>query len=166
MRLVAAEAIGEIGGEIEEERLERFIASYVATYANRHAVRHESAIRQLMLDNAAEDELLTAIEAKAEQWRQESAAQSIGNEESVRAGNAATQFAYILAGVTLIRWRAFGESCPYCTALNGRVVGINETFLAAGESFQPEEAEEPLQVTVNIGHPPAHRGCDCMLMQG
>jgi hypothetical protein len=63
--------------------------------------------------------------------------------------------------VQYIRWVAFGESCPYCSALDGQVVGINRFFLEAGD-FQPEGADRPLTVSSNVGHAPAHAGCDCM----
>jgi len=59
---------------------------------------------------------------------------------------------------------AFGDSCPYCRHLDGRVIGITEYFLQAGEEIQPDGAERPLRVSSNKGHPPYHGGCDCMAM--
>ena len=60
-------------------------------------------------------------------------------------------------------WGGRGETCPYCRALDGRVVGIRDAFLNPGE-FLPEGAAAALLVTRKVGHPPAHRGCDCLVV--
>jgi hypothetical protein len=70
---------------------------------------------------------------------------------------------YAAAGVTILRWHSFGESCPYCTRLHGRTVGIQQNFIGAGEDFQPEGVDTPLTPKNDIRHPPAHKGCDCMI---
>jgi len=59
-----------------------------------------------------------------------------------------------------IRSVAFGSNCPYCSHLNGKVIGIDETFLEPGQ-FQPEGAEAPLKISHRMSHPPYHGGCDC-----
>ena len=64
------------------------------------------------------------------------------------------------AGVTLIRWVTTGKSCPFCEMLDGQIIGIEENFASAGESLAPE-GKTPLTFNSNIGHAPAHVGCDC-----
>ncbi len=78
--------------------------------------------------------------------------------ETVRAENAFARSVFALSGISKIRSIAYGTNCPYCQALNGKVIGIDSFFLIKG-NFQPEGAEKPLTVTSNRSHPPYHDGC-------
>lgn len=162
--LVAGEAQREVGGEIDEERLARFIQAYVARQGVRHVARNEARLRRILVENP--DDLLAEIEQELELWRTDERARSFAQDESVRAGNAVAHFAYTVLGVQVLRWAAVGESCPYCESQNGRVVSITEVFVPAGSSLEPDGADEPMQVTRNIGHPPLHAGCDCVITAG
>lgn len=164
MELVAQDAMRETGTQVDEERVQLFIASWLATFAHRHATKQERRVRDLLA--AQTDDLLRDLEAEMELWREEARAFSIARDETVRAGNAMAVTAYILAGRQFLRWVAIGKTCPFCRDLNGKVVAITEVFIPAGTQFQPDGASEPLTTTVNIGHPPAHRGCDCMVAAG
>lgn len=165
--MVAPEVADEIGVELTDElkqHVARFVTGYVRQQATRHVARNEATLQQILVEDA--DRALEAVEEQLEAWRQEPAAQSIAQEESVRANSAVASMLYTAAGIAFLRWRSFGDSCPYCRELNGRRVGIAEWFLAAGEEFQPEGAEKPLTPTRNVGHPPGHRGCDCLVVAG
>jgi hypothetical protein len=72
--------------------------------------------------------------------------------------------AYVVAGISRIRWVGAGKSCPYCSSLDGRIIGITDNFIGKGEEFNPEGAEGPLVPSFNVGHPPAHAGCDCSII--
>lgn len=162
--LVTAEARDEVGEPAEmSESMSVWIENYLQAFAARHAGVSEGRIREA-IRQALEDgeDVLTAIEALIEDWPDTRAAE-VARWESVRFNNALGVAVYLGAGIQRLRWRAFGESCPYCNSLNGQVVGIRQYFLPAGEDFQPEGAESPLHVTHNIGHAPAHAGCDCMV---
>jgi hypothetical protein len=78
--------------------------------------------------------------------------------ETIRAENAFAKAVFAAAGITKIRSVHLGKSCPYCRALDGTVIDIKGNFLTKGE-FQPDDADEPLIVTGNRGHPPYHNGC-------
>lgn len=161
--MVTAEARNEVG-EPEEltPGLEDWIRNYLDTFAARHATVSEGRIRTAMREalDAGEDPL-GAVERELEDWP-EARAQETARWESVRFNNALAVAIYIGARRTQLRWVAFGESCPYCTDLNGQVVGIRDFFLPAGTDYEPEGAERPLHVGHNVGHAPAHDGCDCM----
>lgn len=162
---IAAAAREEIGepGEMTEQ-LEQFIAAYVEAFAARHSTVSKSRILnaiQRALDDGNLDPL-TEIEAEISAW-EEQRSQETALWEAVRFGNAVSRAAYLFGGILRLRWVAFGESCPYCSALNGRIVGIQEAFIPAGSDFQPEGAERPLHTTHHVGHAPAHVGCDCMI---
>lgn len=164
---VAAEAHDEISEppDLTQED-ERFIRRYLEAYASRHAARSEGALRDAMAkarENGTDP--LEALEEIFDDWREGRPAAE-AQDEAVRFTGAISKAVYVAGGRELLRWMAFGESCPYCDALDGVVVGINEFFLAAGVDFQPEGADRPLHTSHNVGHAPAHGGCDCMVTAG
>jgi hypothetical protein len=56
-----------------------------------------------------------------------------------------------------------GDTCPFCTALDGRTVGIETPFVSAGAEVG---LGQQLQVQRNTFHPPLHPECDCELING
>jgi hypothetical protein len=104
----------------------------------------------------SEDPAAAATE-RLDEWEEDRAETETGR-ELVRSANAFTKAAWALVGVTAISWRAVGKSCPYCDELDGRTVEITRSFLEAGESVAD------LTVLTRVGHPPVHKGCDCVLM--
>lgn len=165
--VVAAEVQDEIGEEIGmNSRVEGFIESYVDAYAARHATISESRIREVVrLAQAEGRDPIEALEEAFLEWEERRPAE-ISRWESVRFNNALAVGIYLMARRVTIRWAAFGKTCPYCLDLDGQVVGIKEWFVPAGTDFQPEGADHPLHISHNLGHPPAHAGCDCMVVSG
>ena len=170
--LAIAEAINasvgdEIGAEaIMTPELEEFLRDYVTIYRNRHIGQSITEIREA-LQEAGEEyggqvELLRRL--FEEKW--DKRPDEEGQEEGIRAANAVALFAYTLHGVPKVRWMATGKSCPYCRALDGRVVGTNTAFVKMGEEFKPDGVDMPMVTSRNTKHPPLHRGCDCLLVSG
>lgn len=164
--MVATEAANEIAGEMHDEETERFMRAYVRTYAGRHAGNHEKRLMELVQEalNTGQD-VLEAVEAELD-WMEESLPDEIAFEESVRANNAAAKLIYGLNAISTLRWSSFGENCPYCSNLDGMTVSISANFIDEGQAFQPEGADTPLAPGRDVGHPPAHKGCDCMITAG
>lgn len=160
---LVVEAVAAERGAAEPPTLTRFLAAYLESQATRHVARHEARLRELLAAEAADP--LPALEAEFERWREMEPA-SLAQEEAVRANNALAVAAYSALNVTRLLWRTMGDTCPYCRDLDGKTASITEAFLAAGDAYQPEGAERPLTVTRNIQHPPAHGGCDCMVVAG
>ncbi|MCC6147413.1 MAG: phage portal protein [Anaerolineaceae bacterium] len=160
--LVTAEAADEIALEEYEEEAERFVQSYTGGFAARQTGISQDLLRRVMQkaqDNGDLD-ILEEMDEELDGWENKRA-DEIARKEPVRLGNALAKTIYIIAGITRIRSVAFGKNCPYCTGLDGKVIGINQVFLAAGEEYTPDGAEAPLTSTRDIGHPPYHDGCDC-----
>jgi HK97 family phage portal protein len=156
--LVMIEVERELGRDIVDS-LENFIHAYTGSYADRHVNGNMRRI-QATLERAAKsgDDLLEALEDELGNWESELADQ-LGHEEAVRGNNAFARTLYQMAGVTAIRSIAFGKSCPYCDALDGRVIGIEENYLAEGEDFKPDGADAPLHAGRDYSHAPYHTGC-------
>lgn len=159
--LVIGDVEDEVGTKLDGGQGERMIGAYVRDLALKHVRRGEARLREA-LEKGGND-LVQVVVDEVEHWR-ESQPSRIALEESVREGNYLAKMVYVVGGILRLGWVSFGESCPYCTALSGRVVGIDELFIPAGVEFKPEGAEVVLRLNHSVGHPPAHEGCDCMVV--
>lgn len=127
----------------------------------RHVNSSTGQLRQIVEEaDLTEENAADAIIQRVDEW-DKTRPDKIVMRESIRAENAFTRAAFAFSGVSRIRSVAYGsETCPYCQALDGQVIGINDFFLTAGE-YQPEGADRPLIVAGNRSHPPYHDGCLC-----
>lgn len=167
--LVTPIAQEEAGAERTEElpaELLGFIRSYLAAFVVRHAaISHAEILKALERAIADNEDLDEALRAALERWPEVRGPYE-AQEETVRFGNAIAVTVFALSGVRRLRWIAFGESCPYCKDLDGRIVGIEEAFLKAGIPFQPGGAESALTPGNSVHHAPAHDRCDCTVTVG
>lgn len=148
-------AIEDEVGEVDGDRYDAFAASYVDKFSTRYPARTEKKLKALL----DEEEAREAIEEQLVAWG-ETRADDIQREEITRQRSAFVKAAYMAAGIERLRWVTTGKSCPFCNMLDGKIVGITESFASAGESLAPE-GKTPLTFSSNIGHAPAHTGCDC-----
>ncbi len=164
--LVGEEAADEINMSKPQERLDGFLQKYVDVYVQSHAA-HSQALLQAMLKGFETngDDPISGLESAFEGWN-ESRPADIAGEESIRLNNAAAHMVYAIGGIPTVRWFSFDATCAYCTAMDGKTAGINEVFFRAGDDYQPEGAADPLKVEGNVGHPPLHRKCECLLGAG
>ena len=140
-----------------------FAQRYTEAAASRHVAKSKDRISDVVRRAIADGEpWIEALAAEFDQQREARPGQ-IADREAVRFNSALAVSLYTVAGVRRIRWVAIGESCPYCTALNGKVIAIESSFLDAG-AFRPEGIDKPLTVKRRVGHAPAHGGCDCLTM--
>jgi HK97 family phage portal protein len=164
--MVAAEALDEVNRSDDlQERLARFIDSYAGSFAAQQVGVSQYRLKDVM-QQAANDgvDQQQAVEAEMDHWQEARPAQ-IAGEQTTRENNAVAKMVYTAVGVRILRWVTMGETCPYCSSLNGRTVEITRNFLAMGQELAPDGAS-PMTTTTNIGHPPVHDGCDCMIAAG
>jgi hypothetical protein len=162
---VGVSVADELGGEPRgADDIPGFLEAYLDAVARRQVGSSIGQLRTL-LEQAIEagQDPAESIEERLDRWEAQRPAQ-IAEKETHFANNALAKAFYVLVGVSEIRWVASGGSCPYCTALDGRVVGIQKFFVQKGEDFEPEGAERPLAPRSNISHPPVHDGCDCTIV--
>lgn len=157
----------ELGNAPSADDMQKFLRSYVGSFARRYSRKQyldlSARFEQWMAEKNA-DELIDALDEQFVEWLDTRPA-DYANDETVRANNGFAVGMYGALGVATLRWVNVGESCPYCESLDGKVIEINSWFLEPG-NFEPDGADKPLTVTSNIGHGPAHRGCDCMTVAG
>lgn len=166
--LIVADVADETTTAVDQATIDRMVNSYIGNYATKHVGNSQARLNDILMGGnrqATPDELLLEeLETELDNWRDVRPGEE-GLEESVREGNYLAKSVYMLAGIQFLRWYAVGKTCPYCNDLNGRTVGITKWFLSVGDEFAPGGAA-PLKITRNMGHPPAHRGCDCLVIGG
>jgi len=150
----------EVEAETDLEGLEPFFAELTAAFSARYAL---SSLRSLeaAVETAPEAAGAAAL-ATLKIWQEDRPAR-VARRESRGQANAAAKEAWRRSGVTRLVWRASGETCPFCTRLDGKIVAISGgSFVAAGEEWEAE-GRRPLKPRAKITHPPLHRGCDCQI---
>lgn len=157
----------ELGREIDAAPVNEFATNYVDARRNEWMARLRRLMQNAMErpedwddeeDFDALDRLLGALGN-----RQESYAEDFAIEQTSRGINALAVALFAIAGVARKVWRSFGESCPYCEALDGVVIEVEGDFIGEGASFSPAGAA-PFVPTRSVSFPPLHAGCKCEVM--
>lgn len=158
--LVRAEVLEEREEEDAEDNLGAVIPAYITRFLRRHGARSTNQMQKLA--RTVQRELLReALEQRMDEW-EERRPDKMAQEESVHAGGSVARMTYFVVGVVSLEWVAFGENCPLCDELTGKVVGIQEAFLRKGERIDPDDEDTaPLETKRSILNPPLHAGCDC-----
>lgn len=156
--LVADAAAEEVElNEIDEARVEAWKASYIDGFTQAHTTETAGKLRDTMTEAGGDP--FTNARGMLDRWDEQRGA-AIAAREAVTAGGGAAVMVYALAGMGAV-WRNTGtEDCPYCEMLEGRTVRVGERFLREGETLDPGGVD-PLTVKRSVGHPSAHKGCDC-----
>ena len=146
--------------KINTERLSDFVEKYVNGFAVRHTGSAEGQLKKI-INEAPQSEREEQIEARLNEWEQKTPGKIV-DREIVRAREGITKALYGYAGVRKIISVASGDSCPFCSQLNGKVIDIDGYFLSAGSTLKADGKELP--INSNISHAPYHAGCNCHVM--
>lgn len=178
--LAYADALGwaarsEVGAEQKEgddTAMQQFVTDYASTYVARHAQSSRGQIADVVdtarkaegleAGKVAEDDsVATAVSDRLNEWGQ-TRADKVADDEVVRLDGAVCRAVFVDNGFNLT-WVSVGNTCPYCEMLDGMTVGRNGYFLTQDQELQPV-GKPPMHVRFSKHHPPAHQGCDCMIM--
>jgi HK97 family phage portal protein len=169
---VGAAAADEIADLFEmSPQLQRWVNGYVAQFAEVYANRSKAQIIKLLSEAAADADLLELLDERLTEWTEggpggRTRAEKTAAAQAVKFGQGFSRAVWVGLGVSAVVWQSYGDSCPYCLDLHGRVVGVTEGFIGAGANYQPEGAGSALTPSTDIFHPPAHSGCDCGIIAG
>ena len=143
--------------------LAEFVDGIVEKFIAGHIGSSEGQLAEL-LEQTVDDELTEVLGQRVSEWN-DTRAGKIAENEPVKQESAVARYVWAAAGVTRLQWvRRGSNSCPFCKALHGKIVGIEENFLEAGE-FTPDGHEaSPLKVRGPKLHAPIHRGCVCAIV--
>jgi HK97 family phage portal protein len=143
-------AQNEVGTAMADSDYEAFVNRFIDNFGLRYSIRSKQEIKKR--------ETVEEMEAQTDHWREVRPDQV--SQERIVVESAIARTVWRSIGVTKIQSVSRGDSCPYCSALNGKVIGVEENFLEPGD-FQPEGAAAPLKVSNTKNHPPYHDGCEC-----
>lgn len=153
----------ELGALESTDDLDIFVGELVAGFAARHLISSMGQLKAVA-NEARGGDVIAAVEKRFDEW-EEKRPDRLAQRESIRANGAVSTHVYRRNGVTRKIWIAFGESCPFCTRMNGQVVELDGQFQDAGTTMEAE-GREPLLFRSSIGHPPLHGACDCTIGPG
>jgi len=160
---IYAASAEEIGEDYElTDELESYRKDYLTVLTTRYIKSSRGQIDKVVRDTEPED-MATVIETRLDEW-EETRPTKIADREKVDARSAFATVVFLASGYRLV-WRARGSSpCPYCTMLDGKVIGRNENFLEAGDELvNPDDAELKMVIKGPKKHPQLHRGCECLI---
>jgi len=158
---VSEETGEDVGQGALDDWMDRYLRSRANIWCKEHRLALGRAVEEAQGDGSP-DAVLAAVEDRLAQMKERDAGQW-GWDQAHRFNNAAAVTAYGMLARTLKRWVAFGDSCPYCSQMDGHVVGIEMTFLGPGESL--EDGKGGVYTTrSHVMHAPLHDGCDCMVI--
>lgn len=152
----ALKEIGESPETVPRTKVEQFVMDYIRAAARRHVGFSKGELLAL-----PDEGMPDALDQVLDEWTTHRPMQA-AEEESHRAGNAFAKIAWMAAGVQYLVWRASPTACEWCSYMDGRVVGIDGSFLPEGGQIALE-GKEPFAVQRAVGHPPLHRGCKCVI---
>lgn len=170
IREAAGLASAEIGVsfDLPNVEAEKFVESYSFLFAQKmsegtaDAVR--KALRRALDDGMSVPALRRMLESEIPEFGRVRA-QRIARTEVIRAANAGSVEAYRNAGTVQWEWLTTSDPCPYCAALNGKIVAVGEPVFSLGDQFQPEGASRPMAFNYTaIDHPPLHPNCRCTVV--
>ncbi len=159
IQVEAAREVGAAEGLTDDFKI--FIEDYLSVYSKRHISSSSGQLGALMEELDAQD-LADALKGRLDEWGEKRAGK-IAENEPVRANGAITREVFMVAGITRLKWVNTGSAtCPYCRSLNGKIVGITQSFVDEGD-FKPE-GQAPMKIRGPHFTPPLHQGCDCSIV--
>lgn len=102
-------------------------------------------------------------------WSDESRAPMVAKTESFRTANSALKTAWQQSGVVkTVRWYTSEQAnvCPFCQAMDGKVISINDNFFENGASLTVGEGDNAKTMSLDYGDvsaPPLHPNCMCFI---
>lgn len=162
---VAAAAADEVGVKLDDYKddLERFTREYVDVFTTRHIASAQGQLQELIKETEVE-ELAAVLEERLDEW-EEKTPEKVAAREVVDGRSAFATVIFFGAGYDLI-WRAQGDSCLYCKALDGKRIGRGGHFVEPDKEFEPEGADGSMKIRGPKKHPQLHQGCDCIITAG
>jgi HK97 family phage portal protein len=162
--LIFKEAAEEIEFDSEfNEEMENRLNKYVDGFVLRYTISSRQQIEALARDALTDGEASESIEKRLDDWR-ETRADREALVETTRLSGFISIATYALGGISYMRWVNSGsKSCPYCESLDGKIVGIESSFLDKGTEVSPDGADV-MRVSSKITHPPLHKGCVCQIV--
>ena len=159
--MVQSASQDEVGADTVDG-VDEFTGKYVDGFAARHTGSSEGQIKKIVRETPGDP--TEAVAQRLDEWDDRRAGKVAMN-ETVQLGNAIARFVFAAAGITRLRWNNTGsKTCEFCESLDGKIVGIEASFLDGGQSMEGVTGSgQRLTVSGPKFHPPIHLGCQCFI---
>jgi len=157
-------AAAEVGAEDETpESYRTTVEAFVTTATIRHIVSSRGQIIKVAIDAewVTDREREEAIEARVRRW-EKSRAGKIARREAVDGESGLAQSVYDDNGFNT-RWVTVGENCPFCDAMDGRIISSGQNYFGSGQTLEVSDGKQ-LSFSHEVRHPTLHGGCDCTVV--
>jgi len=162
-KAIAEEAGKEVDSELSEEDFSVLVDDYTKKYIDKHCATSRMALTRIINKSLMDDsDTVELLNNKIDSW-EENRASAEALDETVGVEGAFSRAVFLNAGLNLV-WVTSGKNCELCDSLSGKVVGRDESFLAAGEEI--ETTKTTFSRKSNVLHAPLHDGCDCHVVPG
>ena len=193
---VGGKTVMKLLGTEDLNDLERWMRGYLNGFTNRYCRSSEGQLLSLVDKfNKSPDEMLSQIRERLGEWK-DKRAEKVASDEIIRSENGMARQTWEKQGVKRFRWitNPTGHHCPFCSAMNGRVIKSSENFFWGGETLYVKKAEggvvaasvsvagkmgakwffgkenkggegwSGLKMFGDKAHPPIHKGCVCRII--
>lgn len=126
------------------------------------------AIEQTISEGIAQGETLYKLKNRIREvyfYANTVRSERIARTETIAASNEAAVEAYRQSPITIAKeWHVEPSACEFCRAMNGRIVGLDEEFLAQGETLEGKDEGKYTANYETVKHPPLHPNCRCTIL--
>ncbi len=157
---------------VEDPNVLRAIEREMFKFA--HEINQTTAdlLREELLDGMELGETIAQLSDRiaglSDEWVEGWRSEMIARTETTRATTVGNIEAWRSTGVVERKvWLPAGDACPFCLAMDGIAVGLDENFLDEGDTQEVEWREQDIQMTQGYGDvkgPPLHPNCRCVLV--
>jgi len=154
-------AASQVDGEtLPDEDVRTMIDDYSLNFGTRTAESKKAQLNKIVEENINSEELQAVIEERATEW-EEKDGDKISANETVFIASMVARALFRHNGYTKLKFiNTSGKSCPFCSQLDGQIVGISEPLIAEGESITASDGSG-MKIYGAKMHTPIHQGCQC-----
>lgn len=153
----AEEVANEVG--LDDYSIDEFFEKYMDSMTNGYAGYSRGQILALMNEAGDIEEATELVDERLNEWSDKKADKT-AEKQSVKVEGAVSRNVYASAGVSELMWIASSDACPICQEMDGKIVGIEQSFAEEGD-----EITSDFQAGGPKLHPPLHEGCVCGIGQ-
>ena len=153
-------------------QMDKWATDFADVYTKRYVSSSKGQLKKIV-ENTDPENVAAAISQRADEWIEKRAGKAALN-ETVRISNFTALQVWKESGVRKKVWVTVGKNCAFCDSLDGKVVGIESSFLDdlndKGLMYITKEGKPTSENTGKVFargptlHCPLHQGCDCSIM--
>jgi HK97 family phage portal protein len=163
----------DIAFDVTNPNVANFLDNYIPKFTQQMAKTTREDLMKILKQSQEEGwsipKLKDELKRKFNQYT-DNRAEMVARSEVIRSSNAGAHMSYLQGDIKQVEWRDTDDqrTCKFCNSLDGKVIGIGETFLGLGESVRVENEDGSVSEYKNtyepVLFPPMHPGCRCTIV--